>query len=77
MIANLTDSDPSQPKLYPSKEDYIFIEKYKKDKYVCLAPTSVWHTKQLPKEKWVDIIHKIEENAAVYLLGGDADIIEL
>ena len=41
------------PKLYPVKADF---EKVKVDKsYYCLAPTSVWFTKQYPKDKWIVI----------------------
>ena len=73
LIANITDIEASQPKLYPTQKDYLTIETYKKQNYVCLAPTSVWFTKQLPKEKWVKLIDKINDQWNVFLLGGPTD----
>jgi heptosyltransferase-2 len=73
LIKSLTDAQPAIPKLYPSNDDYEKVLCYKKQNYVCIAPTSVWFTKQLPKEKWVEIIHKVNDNYAIYLLGGPDD----
>ncbi|PJA08593.1 MAG: heptosyltransferase [Flavobacteriales bacterium CG_4_10_14_0_2_um_filter_32_8] len=74
LITSITDNQASQPKLYPSKKDYSTIEIYKKRNYICLAPTSVWFTKQLPKEKWVKLIHKINDQWNIYLLGASSDL---
>lgn len=63
----------AQPKLYPSNSDYEFVNKYKENTYYCLAPSSVWFTKQLPVEKWVELINLFKEQEAVYLLGGPGD----
>ncbi len=63
----------AQPSLLPSQSDYIFVEKYKSNTYYCLAPSSVWFTKQLPKEKWIDLINSFKDNEIVYLLGGPGD----
>lgn len=73
LIAELTDSIASIPKLYPTNKDYEEVEYFKKNDYVCMAPTSVWFTKQLPKEQWVKLIHKIKDNQTIYLLGGSTD----
>jgi len=73
LIADLTDDIPAKPKLYPSKKDYENVAEYKKQEYVCMAPTSVWFTKQLPKEQWVKLINKIDDEQLIYLLGGPAD----
>lgn len=61
------------PKLYPSEDDYLSIEKYKAETYVCIAPTSVWFTKQFPLEQWVQLINHLTHTYKVYLLGGNAD----
>ncbi|MCB9334993.1 MAG: glycosyltransferase family 9 protein [Flavobacteriales bacterium] len=74
LIAELTDSRPSKPKLYPSNKNYEDVEQYKRQEYVCMAPTSVWFTKQLPKEKWIQLIHTIKDKQMIYLLGGKADL---
>ncbi len=73
LIADLTDGIASKPKLYPSNKDYANVELYKVEKYVCIAPTSVWYTKQLPKEQWVKLIDKMKDKTKVYLLGGPSD----
>ncbi|MCO6498942.1 MAG: glycosyltransferase family 9 protein [Vicingus serpentipes] len=74
LIADLTDSTPAKPKLYPSQKDYENVAEYKKQPYVCMAPTSVWFTKQLPKEQWVKLIEKLNDEQVIYLLGGPDDV---
>lgn len=59
--------------LYPSDNDEIKLKKFKKQTYICLAPTSLWFTKQFPQERWVEFISKVPKDIAVYLLGGPAD----
>ena len=73
LIKHLTDAEAVKPKLYPSNNDYDSVAKYKVEDYVCMAPTSVWYTKQLPKEQWVKLINKINDKTTIYLLGGPAD----
>jgi heptosyltransferase-2 len=80
LIAHLTDEKPSMPRLYPSSVDDEATSKFKTDaqgkriKYVCIAPASVWFTKQFPKEKWIEFIKLIPEDTPVYLLGAASDI---
>lgn len=62
-----------RPELYPSPKDFAEIEQYTKDCFLCFSPASVWFTKQLPKEKWIELGKKYENNT-IYLLGGPADI---
>jgi len=73
LIVKLTDKETAFPKLYPSKKDYNTVEIYKVKNYVCIAPTSVWYTKQLPKEQWVKVINKVSDQYNIYLLGGPSD----
>jgi ADP-heptose:LPS heptosyltransferase len=63
-----------RPELFPSKEDSQKIESLIQTSYYCLAPSSVWYTKQLPKEKWVELINELPKDHTVYLLGGPDDI---
>lgn len=42
--------------------------------FVCVAPASVWFTKQWPIEKWISLIHLIPEKFHVFLLGSSSDI---
>ncbi|MEM6262893.1 MAG: glycosyltransferase family 9 protein [Bacteroidota bacterium] len=71
LIAHLTDGEYARPKLYPSKADYAALPKAKS--YVCLAPTSVWFTKQWPADKWVGLIQQFSEDTQVFLLGAPGD----
>ena len=71
LIKHLTDEQPALPKLYPSKRDF---EKVKKEEdYICIAPTSVWFTKQLPAEKWIDLISRLPKEKTIFLLGAPND----
>jgi heptosyltransferase-2 len=61
-----------RPKLYPSKNDYQQI--FTSDEYICIAPASVWYTKQFPLSKWCELINKLPKKYKVYLIGSSDDI---
>ncbi len=65
-----------RPVLKFSESDANHVAQYKDDPYYCLAPASVWFTKQMPKEKWVELIKILLPKGKVFLLGGpdDADL---
>lgn len=73
LIKELTDSEASMPALYPSANDYAQVKAYQKTPYICIAPTSVWFTKQFPAHKWVDLIKAIPEQYNIYLIGAPSD----
>lgn len=73
LIQDLTDDRITRPKLHPSPADFEAIKSHQTERYVCIAPTSVWFTKQLPAEKWIGLINRLGEQTKVYLLGGPAD----
>jgi lipopolysaccharide heptosyltransferase II len=73
LIKELTDSSINKPKLYPSPSDFEHISKYKSEKYICIAPASVWFTKQFPKEKWIELIKSVPSDYKIYLLGAPND----
>ncbi|HEU4716257.1 MAG TPA: glycosyltransferase family 9 protein [Bacteroidia bacterium] len=74
LIQHLTDSQPERPKLYPSEADYKHVSFHKSSgKYVCMAPTSVWFTKQWPEEKWVELIKLVPREFRIFLLGAPSD----
>ncbi len=60
-------------KLYPSQEDYEKVAPYKKEKYIVIAPASVWFTKQFPDYKWADFVKHLDKNMKVYFLGAASD----
>jgi heptosyltransferase-2 len=78
LIEKLTDALPEKPRLYPSVADRQKVAQYKQAKYICVAPASVWYTKQFPAEKWISFIKNIPFGIRIYLLGapGDADLCE-
>lgn len=62
-----------RPELFPSEEDFSFVQQWKEHKYFCLAPASVWETKKLPFKKWIELIDVLKDKGTVYLLGGPDD----
>jgi len=72
LIEDITDKAVSKPKLYPSQQDFDRVVHLKKNVYICLAPASIWFTKQLPKEKWIELANRLPDRT-VYLLGGKTD----
>lgn len=73
LIASLTDSVPAKPRLYPLKQDYEKVKPLKNAPYLCVAPTSVWFTKQFPLEQWVTLLNTLPATYKIYLLGSSAD----
>ncbi len=73
LIASFTDNQLTKPKLYPSEKDYQETKKYKGEGYVCIAPTSVWFTKQFPAHKWIELIKLLPVETKLYLLGAASD----
>lgn len=71
LLKDLVKADPLLPKLYPSKTDFEGLPD--KDTYVCLAPASVWFTKQYPKEGWMRLAQGIPEKYSIVLIGGPGD----
>jgi ADP-heptose:LPS heptosyltransferase len=67
LISFLTDSTYAKPKIYPRENDYELTSKYKSEKYICIAPGSVWATKRLPLEKWVEICNRYA--GKIYIIG--------
>ena len=65
------------PRLYPSENDYATIKNLHSESsdYICIAPSSVWFTKQYPEEKWTDFINqlKTQPSLIIYLLGSKTD----
>ena len=62
-----------RPELYPSQENINRVKSYTGEPYFCLAPASVWFTKQLPVEKWIELAQNKSSEGIIYLLGGEQD----
>jgi heptosyltransferase-2 len=61
------------PRIYPSAIDQAAVSLYQGSPYVCMAPTSVWYTKQWPSHKWTALCNIIPAGTNIYLLGSPAD----
>lgn len=72
LIENFTDATFLRPKLYPTANDFKKVKT--KGPYLTIAPASIWFTKQFPEAKWVELINKLNDQYAIFLLGGKADI---
>jgi heptosyltransferase-2 len=73
LISHLTDATPARPALYPSAEDEEKTRPFKSSPYICIAPASVWFTKQYPADKWGSLIQKLSQGLKIYLVGGPGD----
>ncbi|HEY1040866.1 MAG TPA: glycosyltransferase family 9 protein [Bacteroidia bacterium] len=73
LIESFTDKNFAKPRLYPTIQNSEKVATYKTGNYVCMAPSSVWFTKQLPKHKWVELCDKLPGSTTVYLLGAGSD----
>jgi len=73
LIAHFTDNKVFKPRLYPSPIDFGVVDSYKQSPYICIAPSSVWFTKQYPADKWSAFIQQLSSIYRVYLLGAGSD----
>ncbi|HEX5024401.1 MAG TPA: glycosyltransferase family 9 protein, partial [Agriterribacter sp.] len=48
LIEHFTDASVYKPKLYPGEVDEQTVERLRLHPYICIAPASVWFTKQYP-----------------------------
>ncbi len=63
-----------KPRLYPSEKDFEKTAEYCKEtsEYYSVSPCSLWETKTMSKEKWVELLSfmaKKNTEAKVFLLG--------
>ena len=72
LINSIASGEAMKPKLYPSNIDEQSILAYNNEKFVCIAPASVWFTKQYPTHKWIELVNEIS-TIKIYLLGAKSD----
>jgi heptosyltransferase-2 len=74
LISDFVEHPQRRPQLFPSQADLDFVSQWKNEAYFCLAPASVWFTKQAPPAVWQYVMEKFDEDGVqFYLLGGPAD----
>jgi heptosyltransferase-2 len=79
LIVHLTDGETQAPRLYPTPADEKAVSFHKAaGPYICIAPASVWFTKQWPATQWIKLIGLVPAQYRIYLLGapGDAELCE-
>lgn len=80
LIEHLTDGSRPLPKLYPTPAARQQAEQAKQEsldsctRYICIAPASVWYTKQWPREKWEQLIAHLPADMQVFLIGAPGDL---
>ncbi len=72
LISSADNEHLEKPRLYPSSENFESVKQYKVSPYICIAPSSVWFTKQYPAHKWIDFINQLT-TYKIYLLGAPSD----
>lgn len=73
LIGHFGAGAPERPALYPSDRDVEAVKNLVPSPYVCIAPASVWFTKQLPVSKWAELIEKVKSRFNIALIGGKED----
>ena len=71
LVSALGIERKAKPSLFPGENARQKVQAYQQEPYVCFAPASVWETKQLPMEQWVELSKK--QDHVIYLLGGPSD----
>lgn len=84
LIEHLTDKSRPLPRLHPTEKHNAEVHghtstwahEHMARGYVCVAPASVWFTKQWPEAKWIELIRSAAAELRVYLIGapGDAEL---
>ena len=73
LLQEFNVSKKNRPELFPSDADKQYVQKYTTNEYYCIAPTSVWFTKQMPTHKWIELINSLPVSSSIYLLGAPSD----
>lgn len=80
LIKDFTDDGRPLPKLFP--DPWELEPKYPQlgstlneddTPYFCIAPASVWFTKQWPESKWIALILTLPEGHRIFLIGAPSD----
>lgn len=61
------------PTLFFHERDIQKVKKFETESYIVLAPSSVWFTKQWPREKWIELKDKLTDDYQLLFIGGPDD----
>lgn len=73
LISFLDIQQALNPVLYITDSDNESVATYKNEPYICIAPASVWFTKQYPAARWAEFLKEIPEKLMVFFLGSKED----
>ncbi len=74
LVKDLCGDTPMNPRIYPGEKDERNTKGSREQgNYVCLAPSSIWYTKQWPLHKWIELVNEVKNPDVLYLLGGKGD----
>jgi len=77
LLSPFPEAKLANPFLAPSSKALAEAAPYQGDApYICLAPASVWATKQWPADKWAELLQLLHTGAPhhrLYLIGGPGD----
>ncbi|HEV7379785.1 MAG TPA: glycosyltransferase family 9 protein [Dyadobacter sp.] len=74
LIKNEAKTDiAGKPRLYPASSHFEYVSQFDKKPYICIAPASVWYTKQYTVDGWISLINELDSRFQIYLLGGPSD----
>ena len=74
LISDLVSKEIRMPDLRISDGEYSKVKMYQNIPYYCLAPSSVWKTKEAPTHIWESTIQQLSRNECrIYLLGAPND----
>lgn len=76
LIEKWTDTTKYPIKLYPNPADFAKTSQYKTHQYICIAPASLWQTKEYPISKWIEFLKEVSDETYVYFLGATHDKIK-
>lgn len=74
LIAHLTDHARPLPRLHPGEAHRKEAAPFRTTPYVCIAPASVWFTKQWPAEKWSALVRALPTDVRVLYIGSPGDV---
>jgi heptosyltransferase II len=73
LLSDIGNHEPAPVRLYPSGADFAKVREFQQKPYICIAPMSVWFTKQFPRQSWTAFIGQIPEELIIYILGAKSD----
>ena len=62
-----------RPSVHPGEKEFAVVDNLIHKPFYCLAPASIWFTKQLPEAKWVELARLLSASGQVYLVGAPGD----